>query len=140
MGDTGEVNHRFNVPEQRAPFEGARQICDCNDLYRTGKNIRRLAHRRAHSVSSIGKFSDQGPSDEIRCAGYKDARHDLSQAKLQRSPHSIVATLGIAGKAKETGRAARESPLWNNLASFCQNGVALAPAAQKSWKTTPCKV
>ena len=88
--DAGQVNHRLDVSEQRAPFDRARQIRYRNHLDRPREYIRWLPHRRSHGVSRVGKFGDQGASDEARCAGYKYARHDLLRAKLHSSDNRDV--------------------------------------------------
>ena len=79
--NTGEVNHRRDVLEQRAPLDWMRQIRYGNYLDRAREYIRRLPHRGSDRMSRVGKFGDQGASDKARCAGHKYARHDLPRAK-----------------------------------------------------------
>jgi hypothetical protein len=89
MRDARQMNYRPDISEQRAPFDRTRQIRDGNHLDRPGENISRLAHRRAHRMSNIGEFGDEGAANKTRCAGHECARHSLPQAKtIQRQPSS----------------------------------------------------
>ena len=87
MRDAGEMHHRLDTLEQRAPFDRPGQVGDRHHLDRSRGNTSagcRIAART--EWPGFGKLGDQRAADEARCAGDEDARHDLPRAKLPEQP------------------------------------------------------
>ena len=136
--DPGEVNHRLDTIEQRAPFDPAPQIRYRNHLDRPRECVRRLPHRRSHGMYRVGQFGDQGASDEAGCAGHKYARHDLPRAKFHNSePTRVVpppsATTALHGPGHNTLAAASATSRRLTANTRATISETLHPRSVASW-------
>src|SRR5256885_473122 len=98
--------------KQRTPFDRASQVGHRHHLDIAWEHIRRLSHRRPHRIPKPRQLCDQRASDESRCPGDENARHDLPPenrtsnqlnsspiGRLPTSPRKICAT-GLLNGAK----------------------------------------
>ena len=136
--DAGQMDHRLDPLEQRAPFDRTGQVGDRHHLDVAREYIRRLPHRRAHGISEPRQLRDQRASDEARCAGDENVRHDLPREKRYSSqptsapPPPSAATV-LSGPGHSTLAAASATSARFTANTWAMISGTLKPRSVASW-------
>src|SRR5258708_1201461 len=124
--------------EQRAPFDRASQVGHRHHLDIAWEHIRRLSHRRPHRIPKPRQLCDQRASDESRCPGDENARHDLPRENRTSNhppsaPPPLSAIMVLSGPGHSTLAAASATSAKFVAKTWVMIWGTLNPRSVASW-------